>query len=161
GYFLHEPPGVPPKTFLLERGKASRPGPEVRPGLPTVLVRTQPRFPEPQATSLRRLTLARWIASADNPLTARVIVNRVWHYHFGQGLVRTPSDFGVMGQPPTHPELLDWLASWFIENGWSLKKLHLLILTSNTYRMSKHARADYLRADPDNSRFWRFPYVRL
>jgi hypothetical protein len=94
-------------------------------------------------------------------LTARVIVNRVWHYHFGQGLVRTPNDFGVMGQPPTHPELLDWLASWFIDNGWSLKRLHRLIVTSNTYRMSKQTREAYLRDDPDNKRFWRFPYVRL
>jgi hypothetical protein len=161
GYFLHEPPGPPPRTFLLVRGKASRPGPEVEPGLPAVLVDRQPRFPEPSGTSLRRLTLARWIASPDNPLTARVIVNRVWHYHFGQGLVRTPSDFGVMGQPPTHPELLDWLARWFIDNGWSLKKLHRLIVGSNTYRMSKQGRDDYLQVDPDNSYFGRFPYVRL
>jgi hypothetical protein len=161
GYFLYEPSGTPPKTFLLVRGKASRPGPEVQPGLPAVLVARQPDFPRPQETSLRRLTLARWIASPENPLTARVIVNRVWHYHFGQGLVRTPNDFGTMGQPPTHPELLDWLASWFVENGWSLKKLHRLIVTSNTYRMSKQAKDDYLRDDPDNKRFWRFPYVRL
>jgi hypothetical protein len=110
---------------------------------------------------LRRLTLARWIASAANPLTARVIVNRVWHYHFGQGLVRTPNDFGTTGQPPTHPELLDWLASWFIDNGWSFKRLHLLIVSSNTYRMAKQAKDEYLQADPDNSRFWRFPYARL
>jgi hypothetical protein len=161
GYFLYETPGTPPKTFLLVRGKASRPGPEVLPGLPAVLVDEQPRFPEPKGTSLRRLTLARWIASADNPLTARVIVNRVWHYHFGQGLVRTPSDFGTMGQPPTHPELLDWLARWFIDNGWSLKKLHRLIVASNTYRMSKQASGDYQTQDPDDRLFWRFPYVRL
>ncbi len=161
GYFMHEPAGTPAKTHLLVRGKASRPGPVVEPGLPTVLVNEQPRFPEPQGTSLRRLTLARWIASRENPLTARVVVNRVWHYHFGQGLVRTPNDFGTMGQPPTHPELLDWLARWFVDNGWSLKKLHRLITASNTYQMSKQANADYLRDDPDNSRFWRFPYRRL
>jgi hypothetical protein len=161
GYFMHEPAGSLPKTHLLVRGKASRPGPEVQPGFPTVLVKEQPRFPQPQTTSLRRLTLAQWIASPNNPLTARVIVNRVWHYHFGQGLVRTPNDFGTMGQPPTHPELLDWLAGWFVDNGWSIKKLHRLIIASNTYRMSKQADADYLRADPDNRRYWRFPYRRL
>jgi hypothetical protein len=161
GYFMHEPSGPPPSTHLLVRGKASRPGPEVQPGFPTVLVKEQPQFPEPRATSLRRLTLAQWIASPENPLTARVIVNRVWHYHFGQGLVRTPNDFGTMGQPPTHPELLDWLASWFIENGWSMKKLHRLIIASNTYRMSKQTDADRMRDDPDNTRYWRFPYRRL
>jgi hypothetical protein len=161
GYFMHEPSGPPPRTHLLVRGKASRHGPEVQPGFPTVLVKEQPRFPEPGTTSLRRLTLAQWIASPENPLTARVIVNRVWHYHFGQGLVRTPNDFGTMGQPPTHPELLDWLASWFIENGWSMKKLHRLIIASNTYRMSKQTDADRMRDDPDNARYWRFPYRRL
>jgi hypothetical protein len=160
GYFMQES-GPPPKTHLLVRGKACRPGPEVQPGLPTVLVQEQPHFPDSPGTSLRRLTLARWIANPDNPLTARVVVNRVWHYHFGQGLVRTPNDFGTMGQPPTHPELLDWLAQWFIDNGWSLKKLHQLIIASNTYHMCKQANADYLRDDPDNTRFWRFPYRRL
>ena len=90
-------------------------------------------------TSLRRLTLARWLIDPNNPLTARVIVNRVWQYHFGVGLVRTPSDFGTMGEPPTHPELLDWLACWFVEHGWSLKALHRLILTSSTYRLSTHS----------------------
>lgn len=160
GYYMHEP-AAPPKTHLLVRGKASRPGPEVAPGVPAVLVSKQPVFPARAATSLRRVTLARWIASPDNPLTARVIVNRVWHYHFGQGLVRTPNDFGTMGQAPTHPELLDWLARWFMDNGWSIKKLHQLIASSNTYRMNKAAGADKLREDPDNERFWRFPYRRL
>src|SRR5207248_926568 len=93
GYFNHEPTSNPPATHLLIRGSAARPGPQVAPGVPTVLVSTQPRFPPPgERTSRRRLTLARWIASADNPLTARVLVNRVWQFHFGEGLVRTPSD---------------------------------------------------------------------
>jgi hypothetical protein len=127
-----------------------------------VLVEKQPTFPSPgEHTSLRRLTLAKWIASPSNPLTARVIVNRVWQFHFGEGIVRTPSDFGVQGEKPTHPELLDWLADWFVREGWSIKKLHRLILTSNTYRMSKKANADYLAKDPENLLWWRVPYRRL
>jgi hypothetical protein len=162
GYFLREPSPRPPATHLLIRGKASRPGPEVQPGLPAVLVAAQPAFlPADKHTSRRRLTLARWIATGDNPLTARVIVNRVWQHHFGEGLVRTPSDFGVCGDRPSHPELLDWLADQFVRDGWSLKRLHRLILTSNTYRMSKHWRASYARDDPDGRLLWRVPYRRL
>ncbi len=162
GYFMHEPPGKPPATHVLLRGKATRPGPTVEPGFPAVLVPRQPAFPPSDGfTSRRRLTLAHWIASPDNPLTARVIVNRVWHWHFGEGLVRTPSDFGTAGDRPSHAELLDWLACRFMEEGWSLKKLHRLILSSNTYRMSKRWRADYGRDDPENRYLWRFPYRRL
>ena len=161
GYFLHEPAPEPPATHLLIRGSAHNPGPEVSPAVPVVLAAAQPRFPAPRRTSLRRLTLARWIASSDNPLTARVIVNRVWQHHFGEGLVRTPSNFGKIGQPPTHPKLLDWLATWFIDDGWSLKKLHRLILTSNTYRMSKQWNAQYGAEDPESRLLWRVPYTRL
>jgi hypothetical protein len=162
GYFLREPRPNPPVTHLLIRGRAARPGPEVGPGVPAVLAAVQPPFPPPgEFTSRRRLTLARWIASPDNPLTARVIVNRIWQYHFGEGLVRTPSDFGKMGTAPTHPELLDWLASWFVREGWSLKKLHHLILTSNTYRMSKQWNATYGAKDPEDKLLWRVPYRRL
>jgi hypothetical protein len=167
GYFLREPKVVPPPTHLLIRGKATQPGPEVAPAVPAVLLGAQPEFGPGGETSLRRRALARWIASPGNPLTARVIVNRVWQKHFGEGLVRTPSDFGVMGQPPTHPELLDWLANWFVDEGWSLKKLHRLILTSNTYRMGKRgsdapaAEAAYFAQDPENRLLWRFPYTRL
>jgi hypothetical protein len=161
GYFLHES-ARPPETHLLLRGKAIRPGPKVEPGVPAVLVAEQPRFPPPRSgPSLRRLTLARWIANPDNPLTARVIVNRVWQWHFGEGLVRTPSDFGVMGDAPTHPELLDWLADEFVRGGWSLRRLHRLITSSNAYRMSKRWRAEPGKADPDNRLLWRFPYRRL
>jgi hypothetical protein len=113
-------------------------------------------------SSRRRLTLAQWIANADNPLTARVIVNRIWQFHFGEGLVRSPNDFGTAGAPPTHPELLDWLTSWFVHDaGWSLKKLHRLILTSSAYRMSKTWLPEYAEADPENTYLWRQSYRRL
>jgi len=127
-----------------------------------VLAARQPAFLLPgERTSRRRLTLAHWIARPENPLTARVIVNRVWQFHFGEGLVRSPSDFGVMGEEPTHPELLDWLADWFVREGWSLKKLHRLITTSNAYRMNKRWRPDYGAEDPDYTRLWRVHYRRL
>ena len=90
-----------------------------------------------------------------------MIVNRVWQAHFGEGLVRTPNDFGTMGENPTHPELLDWLANWFVENGWSIKKLNRLILTSNTYRMSKRTNPVYIAEDPEDRLLWRVPYKRL
>ena len=95
-------------------------------------------------------------------MTARVIVNRVWLWHVGQGLVRTPNDFGLIGQRPTHPELLDWLAHWFVnEADWSLKKLHRLIMTSRTWQMSRTPRVDYMATDPDTRLLWRMPYRRL
>lgn len=163
GYFFTEPKSTPPITHVLLRGKSTAPGAVAEPGFPKVLVARQPVFtPSAAPTSQRRLTLARWIASPENSLTSRVVVNRVWQFHFGEGLVRTPSDFGVMGYPPTHPELLDWLADWFVHEGaWSLKKLHRLILTSNTYRMSKNWNAEYGAIDPTNERLWRMPYRRL
>src|SRR5439155_3204399 len=110
----------------------------------------------------RRLALAQWISSPQNPLTARVIVNRLWQHHFGSGIVKTTSDFGRAGLPPTHPLLLDWLASELIERGWSLKSMHKLILLSNTYRMSSRSRnpkAD--KADPGNDLLWRQNLRRL
>jgi hypothetical protein len=161
GYFLDEPTANIPPTHLLIRGKAAAPGPEVRPGVPEVLVKAALDFPPPQRTSFRRLTFARWLGSRDNPLTARVIVNRVWQHHFGEGLARTPSDFGVMGERPAYPELLDWLASWFMENGWSVKKLHRLILASSAYRMSRQSNAEYAAADPEDRLLWRMPLARL
>jgi len=163
GYFLVEPSPEPVRMNLLLRGRASNPGPEVRPGVPTVLAKTQPVFLKPdEHTTRQRLTFARWLVDPRHPLTARVIVNRVWQFHFGEGIVASSSDFGVIGAPPTHPELLDWLTHWFVhEADWSLKKLHRLILTSSTYRMSKRQRADYAKADPENMNFWRFPYRRL
>lgn len=137
----------PRDTFILLRGNPQSPGELVEPAFPTVLVSANakpPQLPprrERSESSGRRKVLADWIASPDNPLTARVMVNRVWQYHFGRGLVRSSSNFGYMGTPPTHPELLDWLASEFVKNGWKLKPLHRLIVTSNTFRMSSQSDA--------------------
>ena len=163
GYFMHEPSPKAPVTHLLKRGNPKTPGDVVPPAVPGVLAKSQPIFPNPtEHTSRRRLTLAKWIAHPENPLTARVIVNRVWLWHFGQGLVRTPNDFGLIGQRPTHPELLDWLAHWFVnEADWSLKKLHRLIMTSRTWQMSRTPRVDYMATDPDTRLLWRMPYRRL
>ena len=164
-YFLAETAEPPPKTFLLLRGQAAVRGNEVQPGVPLVLVKQQldlSNQKSSQGTSGRRLAFARWMATDDNPLTARVIVNRVWQYHFGEALVRTPSDFGIIGEEPTHPELLDWLAHWFVHDAnWSIKKLHRLILSSSTYRMSKADHPLYGDKDPRNAYLWRFPYRRL
>jgi hypothetical protein len=164
GYFLHEPSPQVPVSHLLLRGQAANPGPAVGPGVPAVTVASQPAFPAPPAgatTSLRRLTLARWLTNPSNPLTARVIVNRVWQYHFGFGLVRTSSDFGTTGEPPTHPELLDWLACWFVEHGGSFKALHRLILASSTYRLRTRGDARQASVDPENRLLCRMPYRRL
>lgn len=110
-----------------------------------------------------RLQLAHWLTASDNPLTARVMANRIWQYHFGTGLVKTPSDFGMRGLPPTHPALLDWLASRFIADGWSIKKMHRHIMLSRTYQLSSKAEAnqDAIRSDPDNDLHWRFNRQRL
>ncbi len=161
GYFMHEPDPSPPATHLLIRGSAANPGPEVGPAFPAILSDTVFR-PEPRnRSSGRRLALARWLADPQNPLTPRVIVNRIWQKHFGFGLVRSPSDFGARGEKPTHPELLDWLAHWFVREGWSFKKLHRLILTSNSYRMSRKWNPHYGEEDPENRLMWRMPRVRL
>jgi hypothetical protein len=150
-------------THLLLSGRASNPGPVMQPRVPAVLTSQQPAFPPPGPRStLRRLTLARWITSSENPLTARVMVNRVWQHHYGEGLVATPSDFGKMGARPTHPGLLDWLADWFVcDAEWSLKRLHRLILTSQTYRQTSDGNKPTSDVDPANSLLSRFPYRRL
>jgi hypothetical protein len=152
--------GPAARTFLLERGELSNPGEEVRPGFPVILAPGD-LADAPAPGGGRRAALAEWVASRDNPLTARVLVNRVWQHHFGRGLVPTPSDFGVRGQPPTHPELLDWLAAEFVDGGWSVKRLHRLLLTSAAYRQSSKASAEALAKDPDNRLFSRMNRVRL
>jgi mono/diheme cytochrome c family protein len=144
------------KTFLLERGNYRQKGEEVQPGLPSVLAGGTDLSPKD-----RRRQLADWIASADNPLTARVVVNRIWQYHFGRGIVRTPSDFGATGDRPSHPELLDWLATEMIARGWSWKAMHRLILTSNTYRQSSRFDSKAAAKDPENRLLWRMSPRRV
>ncbi|MGE0606988.1 MAG: PSD1 and planctomycete cytochrome C domain-containing protein, partial [Pirellulales bacterium] len=154
----------PPATHVMLRGNPRSEGPEVQPGFPDILNAPDPVIePAPQGarSSGRRTVLANWIASADNPLTARVMVNRVWQHHFGRGIVRSPNNFGLQGDAPTHPELLDWLSGEFVRNGWSLKKLHRAIMLSNTYRLSSAADPKGLEADPTNNLFWRFNMRRL
>ena len=109
----------------------------------------------------RRLKFAEWLADERNPLPARVMANRVWHFHFGQGLVATPNDFGVSGTSPTHPELIDWLAVKFVESGWSVKALHRLIVNSATYRQSSAMKAKAAAIDAEAQLLWRFPPRRL
>jgi hypothetical protein len=136
-YIWHEDGPKAPATRILKRGNPSMEGDEVTPGLPAVLVRQQPTPPAPLAHSTgRRLWLARWLTDKENPLTARVMVNRVWMLHFGKGLAATPNDFGLMGEAPSHPRLLDFLAARFLAEGWRLKPIHRLLVLSNTYRTS-------------------------
>ena len=140
------------------RGSYAKLGPVARRRLPRFFAgENQPPITEGSG----RRELAAWVASPENPLTARVIVNRVWHWHFGEGLVRTPNNFGLLSEPPSHPELLDWLATRFVEDGWSLKKLHRRILLSATYRQSSRASREAFDKDPENRLVGRFSPRRL
>ena len=153
-----------PKTFLLKRGNWDAPKEqEIEPGFlklvsarPTEIVR-----PTGLKSTGRRTALAKLLTDPANPLTARVMANRLWHYHFGRGLVGTPGDLGLKGERPTHPELLDWLASEFVKNGWSMKYMHRLIMTSETYKQASTSKADALKIDPEAKLLWRFPRRRL
>ncbi|MDB5352777.1 MAG: hypothetical protein JWN86_4024 [Planctomycetota bacterium] len=161
---VSEPGRVAPDTFVLIRGNAHIPGDKVEPGFLQVLGAPDPKIPAPSdeaKTSGRRRVLADWIASPENPLTARVIANRIFQHHFGRGLVRSPNNFGLQGDAPTHPELLDWLASELIAQGWHMKPLHRLIMTSNAYRMSSRANPEAQAKDPTNDSLWRFDMRRL
>lgn len=161
--------GPAPKMYILAGGALESPTEEVAPGVLSAVYRLTDKNGSgdldaiPTSTAGRRLALARWIASPDNPLTARVYVNRIWQQHFGRGLVSTPNNFGKMGSKPSHGELLDWLATWFIENGWSTKKLHRLIMTSDTYRQSgtRDDVAALRSVDSKNSLLAYFPSRRL
>lgn len=167
GTFLHEGPGryEPPPTHFLIRGDPDSKGSLMKPGFIAVATYGNPptEIPRPDGrTSGRRLALAEWIASPQNPLTARVIVNRVWYHHFGRGIVATVDNFGKMGEQPTHPELLDWLAVEFMKRGWSIKQLHRLIMTSEAYQMaSVFDHGGNLNKDPQNQFLWRFRPQRL
>ncbi len=150
-----------PKTHVLSGGAYDAPLEEVQPGFLTILDPSDAKI-EPRGESTgRRAALAEWLTSPKNPLTARVIVNRVWHWHFGRGLAGTPSDFGVMGERPVNKELLDHLAVTFMADGWSLKKLHRRILLSAVYQTSSEANTASLAADPDNKLQWRWTRRRL
>jgi hypothetical protein len=157
--------GTPPATKVLFQGDHKQEREAVEPGFISILDPNPAAIKKPVngTTTGRRLTLAEWIASPKNPLTARVLVNRVWQGHFTRGLVATPNDLGMAGGRPTHPELLDWLASEFVREGWSIKKLHRLIVTSATYRQaSSNARmADAMKIDAQNDLLWRQHLRRL
>ena len=151
---LEERKANPRKTTVFIKGDFTRPGQPVTPGVPSVL-------PPMKAEKPTRLDLARWLTSPDNPLTARVTVNRIWQQYFGRGIVETENDFGSQGTPPTHPELLDWLATEFMKQGWSQKAMHRLIVTSATYRQSSSARTDLATVDPTNKLLARQSRLRL
>lgn len=171
--------GAPSPTWILKRGDYQTPGRAVGPGVPVVLASgkdpdplsrlisqaaadgaTQTGLPTVSPT-YRRLAFARWLTQPDHPLTARVMVNRIWMHHFGRGLVTTPANFGKAGQPPTHPELLDWLAREFVETGWSMKSMHRLMVTSRTYRQSSFASAAAFERDADGRLYSRGQAKRL
>lgn len=141
---------------LLVRGDVHRPGPEVAPGWPEVLG----GLPD-QGDDLTRRDLVAWLTDLGNPLVARVWVNRLWQWHFGRGIVKTASDFGTAGSPPTHPQLLDWLASELMDHGWSTKHIHRLIVLSRTYRQARKLDAAALATDPENTLLWTWPRRRL
>jgi hypothetical protein len=155
-------------TFVLRRGDPKVRGPKVAPRPPGVILASQTEgsftpssiVPAGEKTG-RRAALARWLAVPENPLTARVVVNRIWQYHFGRGIVATPSDFGVRGEPPSHPELLDWLAARLIDGGWRLKPLHRLLVTSAAYRQSSRPDAKHAADDPENALLSRMNRRRL
>jgi len=148
----------PADTFVLLRGNPNLHGEKVEPGVPAILAAS---LPSPPSAGGNRSSLAAWLTGRQNPRTARVLANRLWQYHFGRGIVPTPNDFGGLGESPSHPELLDWLAAELMDGGWRLKRLHRLIVSSSAYRMSSRGRDKELARDQGNRWFWRFPMRRL
>ncbi|NQV23882.1 MAG: DUF1553 domain-containing protein [Rhodopirellula sp.] len=159
--------GEPSPTYILRRGEHNKPGPLVGPGVPSVLTdgrtpfKVEPPFPEGTTRTGRRLAFARWLTQPQHPLTARVMVNRVWYHHFGTGLVKTLENFGTKGERPSHPELLDWLAVKFVEDRWSIKQLHRVMMNSETYRQSSRITEDRRKADPQNRLLSRMSLRRM
>jgi len=154
--------GVEERKFepahFLHHGSVDNKGSIVKPGILSVARAEEWPFPEGRGT---RTAFANWVTSPENPLTARVMANRIWQHHFGEGLVRTPSNFGKTGERPSHPELLDWLASEFVASGWSIKHMHRRIMLSDVYRQSSDDRADGVKIDPENRLLWRQARQRL
>jgi hypothetical protein len=159
--------GEPSPTYILRRGEHNKPGTLVGPGVPSVLTdgRTpfavEPPFPGGTPKTGRRLAFARWLAQPDHPLTARVMVNRIWYHHFGTGLVKSLENFGAKGDRPSHPKLLDWLAVEFVRQGWSIKQLHRTILNSRTYRQSSDISDAARDRDPQNRLLSRMSLRRM
>ncbi|MFT5109231.1 MAG: hypothetical protein ACI9UA_004878, partial [Pseudoalteromonas tetraodonis] len=158
--FISTDTGAQPAKTHMGQGEERT---AVEPAYLTLLEAESPQITPTANTTGRRRALADWIASKRNPLAARVIVNRIWQYHFGTGLAASPNDFGTLGAPPSHPELLDWLTTRFIEGGWKIKPLHRLMMSSRTYRMTaRHEPGQHESiTDPDNRLLWRFPPQRL
>ncbi len=158
--------GEPSPTYIYRRGDPVSPGRLVGPGVPSVLTDgktpfvVKPPWPDAKKTG-RRLAFARWLTEPEQPLTSRVLVNRMWKQHFGRGIVKSLDNFGKNGTPPTHPELLDWLAREFVRQGWSLKAMHRVMMTSATYRQSSAVTPEREKLDPDNALCSRMPLVRL
>ena len=151
-------------VHVLVRGNPHAKGKQVQPTIPAMLQIPAPELPKQRPlpeSSGKRLALAKWLVSKNNPLTARVFVNRLWQYHFGRGIVPTPNDFGKFGEAPTHPELLDWLASEFMDGDWKIKRMHKLILMSNAWQMSSQSNEAAKLKDPANTFFWRANMRRL
>ena len=158
--------GQPSTSYLLLRGDALTPGPPVEPGVPAVLAthvepyRVEPPWPGADSSG-RRLALARWLTQPNHPLTARVMVNRIWMRHFGRGIVATPDNFGRTGEAPSHPELLDWLATEFVRSGWSVKHMHRLMMMSTAYRQASRKNEEVLAVDPGNALLSRMTMRRM
>ncbi|MFT5104618.1 MAG: hypothetical protein ACI9UA_000233 [Pseudoalteromonas tetraodonis] len=161
---VQESGSKPAPMHVHIRGNANAPGEQVEPGFPLILGGGPAEIPNPKPgakSSGRRTVLAEWMTSPTNPRTSRVMMNRLWQHHFGRGICPTSSDFGYLGEMPTHPELLDWLASEFVAKGWSIKDMHRLIMSSEAYQMSSAGNTQALAQDPTNGLFWRFNMRRL
>jgi hypothetical protein len=157
-------PAIKPRpVYLLDRGNVRAPKQLIQPGALSCIVGLDPVFKinDPEDEGQRRSALAHWLTDPKNIIVRRSIVNRIWQYHFGTGIVDSPNDFGHMGSKPSHPELLDWLASWFLEHGESIKQLHRLILTSAVYRQASTDNAERAKIDGDNRLLWRMNRRRL